>query len=194
MVPDSFSGYFAAAAAAAGALIGLLFVAVSLRPDDIFGDSTPGGGKALATSSFTGLVNGFFLSMAALIPGSNLGIPAAVLAVLCLSSTARLHRSVGAMRSSVLTSVLSIAVFVFQLVAGIGLVTRPHDEVFVKELAWVTITSFTVALLRAWSLLKGKASSAEKARSTSSDEVMTGSRATTRRRTGFPPGTSHRES
>jgi hypothetical protein len=53
------------------------------------------GWRPLATSSFSGLVNGFFSSMAALIPGSNLGISAAILAVFCLSSTVRLHRSVG---------------------------------------------------------------------------------------------------
>jgi hypothetical protein len=156
VVPDDFSGYFAAAAAAAGALIGLLFVAVSLRPDDIFGDATPGGGRALASSSFTGLVNGFFLSMAALIPGNNLGICAVILAVFSLSSTVRLHRSVGTAWSSVLTSVFSVAIFVVQLGAGIGLMARPHEDRFVKVLAWVTITSLTVALLRAWSLLQGK--------------------------------------
>jgi hypothetical protein len=157
VVPDDFSGYFAAAAAAAGALIGLLFVSVSLRPDDIFGDATPGGGRALASSSFTGLVNGFFLSMAALIPGQNLGISAVVLAVFCISQTVRLHRSVGTARSNVLTSFASVGVFVVQLAAGIGLAVRPHSEGFVKALAWVTITSFTVALLRAWALLRGKA-------------------------------------
>ncbi|HTC68012.1 MAG TPA: hypothetical protein VK662_00465 [Acidothermaceae bacterium] len=156
MVPDDYSGYFTAAASAAGALIGLLFVAVSLRPDDIFGDATPGGGRALASSSFTGLVNGFFLSMAALIPGKNLGVSAAVLAVFCISQTLRLHRSVGTARTSVLTSVASVAIFVVQLAAGIGLTARPHNVTFVKILAWVTITSFTVALLRAWALLKGK--------------------------------------
>ena len=32
MVPSGIVGYFAATSAAAGALIGLLFVAVSLRP------------------------------------------------------------------------------------------------------------------------------------------------------------------
>ena len=159
MVPDSFSGYFTAAAAAAGALIGLLFVSVSLRPDDIFADITPGGGKALASSSFTGLVNGFFLSMAALIPGQNLGVSAAVLAVFCVSQTLRLHRSVGTARSSVLTSMASVAVFLVQFAAGIGLALRPHSEGFVKTLAWVTITSFTVAMLRAWALLKGNAAS-----------------------------------
>jgi hypothetical protein len=133
----------------------LLFVSVSLRPDDIFGDNTPGGGRALASSSFTGLVNGFFLSMAALIPGNNLGVSAAVLAVFCVSQTLRLHRSVGTARSSVLTSVASVAIFLVQFAAGIGLTVRPHSEGFVKALAWVTITSFTVALLRAWALLGG---------------------------------------
>ena len=155
MVPDSFTGYFTAAAAAASALIGLLFVAVSLRPDDIFADITPGGGKALASSSFTGLVNGFFLSMAALIPGKNLGVSSAVLAVFCISQTLRLHRRLGTARSSVLTSVASVAIFIVQLAAGIGLTTHPHNVTFVKILAWVTITSFMVALFRAWALLRG---------------------------------------
>jgi hypothetical protein len=40
MVPTEFTEYFAAAAAA-GALIGLLFVAVSLRFESIFDDDAP---------------------------------------------------------------------------------------------------------------------------------------------------------
>jgi hypothetical protein len=158
VVPDSFVGYFTAAAAAAGALIGLLFVAVSLRPDDIFRDGRPGGGRALAGSSFTGLVNGFFLSMVALIPGNNLGLCAVILAVLGLSATVRLHRSVGFSRSTVATSVFSIAIFVAQLAAGIGLMTHSHNESFVKDLAWVTMTSFTASLVRAWTLLQSQTS------------------------------------
>ena len=38
MVPASFTAYFSANAAGAGVLIGLLFVAVALRPETIFGD------------------------------------------------------------------------------------------------------------------------------------------------------------
>jgi len=44
VVPGEFTAYFAGAAAAAGVLIGLLFVAASLRPESVFGESaTPGG-------------------------------------------------------------------------------------------------------------------------------------------------------
>jgi hypothetical protein len=55
VVSAEFTGYFTAAAAAAGVLIGLLFVAVSLRPDTIFGDAAPAAGRAQAGSAFTSL-------------------------------------------------------------------------------------------------------------------------------------------
>ena len=46
MVPAEFTGYFTAAAAAAGVLIGLLFVAVSLRSETVFGDGASAAGRA----------------------------------------------------------------------------------------------------------------------------------------------------
>jgi hypothetical protein len=55
VVPDSFDGYFTAAASAAGALIGLLFVAISMRPDAVLGANPSSHARALASSSFTGL-------------------------------------------------------------------------------------------------------------------------------------------
>ena len=62
-VPASFNGYFTAAAAAGGVLIGLLCVAVSLRPETIFGDEASAAGRAQAGSAFTCLVNCFFVSL-----------------------------------------------------------------------------------------------------------------------------------
>jgi hypothetical protein len=55
VVPDDFTGYFAAAATAAGALIGLLFVAASLRPETILGRDAPPAAKAISGSAFTAL-------------------------------------------------------------------------------------------------------------------------------------------
>src|SRR5579862_8158803 len=84
VVPDSYDGYFTASTAAAGALIGLLFVAVALRPDSVFGAHASHTGRVRAGSAFTGLVNAFFISLIALIPDANLGYPAVVLGVSCL--------------------------------------------------------------------------------------------------------------
>jgi hypothetical protein len=155
VVPDSFDGYFTAAASAAGALIGLLFVAISMRPEAVLGANPSSHARALASSSFTGLVNGFFISMAALIPGKNLGVTAAILAALSLTATFRLQRRVGRAVTKVAVSALATAAYVAQLGVGIGLIARPHKTTLVTDIAWITIASFAVALMRAWSLMQG---------------------------------------
>jgi hypothetical protein len=62
MVPAVYDTYLGAAATASAALIGLLFVAVSVRDDSIFGPKATPGGEALAMTAFTGLVNSFVQS------------------------------------------------------------------------------------------------------------------------------------
>jgi hypothetical protein len=156
VVPDSFNGYFTAAASAAGALIGLLFVAISMRPEALLGANQSSRATALASSSFTGLVNGFFVSMAALIPGKNLGVTAVISATLALAATSRLQRRVGRSATKVAVSALMVAAFVAQLAVGIGLIVRPHNTSLVSGIAWITIASLAVALMRAWSLLQGE--------------------------------------
>src|SRR5262249_36770230 len=76
MVPGAYDTYFAAMATAAAALIGLLFVAVSVRDDTIFGPKAMPGGEALAITAFTGLVSSFVVSLLGLIPKVNIGEPA----------------------------------------------------------------------------------------------------------------------
>jgi hypothetical protein len=39
---------------------------------------------------------------------------------------------------------------------GIGLVASPHKTALVTDIAWITIASLAVALMRAWSLLQGE--------------------------------------
>jgi hypothetical protein len=156
MVPAEFTGYFAAAAAAAGVLIGLLFVAVSLRPDSVFGDGGPAMGRAQAGSAFTSLANCFFVSLVALIPDAGLGEVAIIMSVISLVATVRLHRQAGRQELHLVMLVLSLAAFVFQLVVGILLVISPGDHVQVYSVAYLEIALFAVALGRAWGLVQGK--------------------------------------
>ena len=93
MVTGDFIGYFAAAGTAAGTLIGLLFVAVSLRPESVLGAGAPPEGRAVAGSAFIALVNSFFVSLIAVIPHTSLGYVAAIMALLSLLYTLRLHRA-----------------------------------------------------------------------------------------------------
>jgi hypothetical protein len=156
VVPGSYTAYFAAVTGAAGALIGLLFVSVTLRPETVFGEGAPDRGKALAAAAFTGLVNTFFLSMSALVPNSNLGYPAVVLAVASLSGTFRLHGKLSRSRSQRAYLLLSTGSFTFQIVEGVYLIVQPRGNSGVENLAWVMIGAMAISLGRAWALLQGK--------------------------------------
>jgi hypothetical protein len=58
--------FFAASVGSAAALIGLLFVAITLAPDTVFGASADPRKRAQAASAFVALANVFFVSLAAL--------------------------------------------------------------------------------------------------------------------------------
>lgn len=154
MVPGAIVGYYSAATAAAGTLIGLLFVAISLRPDSIFGEHAAAAPRRLAESSFTALVNAFFVSLVAIIPRTNLGYPAAILAVLSLYSTiARRVRGPGI--ADIFTLAFAALLYAGQLAMGIALVVVPTNTDLVYKIAYLVVAAFAVALARAWALITG---------------------------------------
>jgi hypothetical protein len=156
VVPADFNVYFAAAAAAAGVLIGLLFVAVSLRSDTVFGDGAPAAGRAQAGSAFISLANCFFVSLVALIPAAGLGVVAIIMSVISLASTVRMHGQMARPDLRIAMLALSLFTFLFQLVIGILLVISPGDHTEVYSVAYLEIALFAVALGRAWGLVQGK--------------------------------------
>jgi uncharacterized membrane protein len=156
VVPAEFNGYFAAAAAAAGVLIGLLFVAVSLRSDTVFGDDAPAAGRAQAGSAFISLANCFFVSLVALIPAAGLGVVAIIMSVISGVSTVRMHGRMARQELRIAMLALSLVTYLFQLVIGILLVISPGDHTEVYSVAYLEIALFAVALGRAWGLVQGK--------------------------------------
>lgn len=81
MTYEAFFPFFQATAGAGAALVGLLFVAVSIRPEQVISRNAHPLAQASVTSTFTALVNGFFISCGALIPGNNIGFITAVFGV-----------------------------------------------------------------------------------------------------------------
>jgi hypothetical protein len=155
MVPSSYNAFFTAIATGAAALIGLLFVAVSVRDETIFGPKAVAGGAALAVTAFTGLVNSLLVSLLALIPQDNVGFGAAILAVLDIVGIIRLHYRLHWARSTILLSLAVIAYFV-QGFYGVSLLIHPHDTSSVNNISYVLFATLVISLQRAWSLLEGK--------------------------------------
>jgi heme/copper-type cytochrome/quinol oxidase subunit 4 len=164
MVPSSYNAFFAAVATGAAALIGLLFVAVSVRDETIFGARSVAGGRALAITAFTGLVDTLLVSLLALIPQDNLGYGAAILGVISIWSVIQLHRGLHWARSTILLS-LAVLAYLVQLGYGIVLLIHPHDASSVNNISYVLFAVVVVSLQRAWSLLEGKHLEAAKAES-----------------------------
>jgi len=155
MVPSSYNAFFGAMATGAAALIGLLFVAVSVRDQTIFGPKAVAGGEALAITAFTGLVNSLVIALLALIPQDNIGYGAIIVAVLSIVSVVRLHQRLHWARSTILLGAAVIA-YLIQLGYGILLLIKPDDTSSVNNICYVLFATLVFSLQRAWSLLKGE--------------------------------------
>ena len=87
--PD-FTNFFLASAGAGAALVGLLFVAVSVNPGRNAGPSAPPERQAVAASAYTALINAFFISLVSLISADSLGGVAIIVGAVSLIATVRL--------------------------------------------------------------------------------------------------------
>ena len=155
MVPGVYDAYLAAMATAAAALIGLLFVAVSVRDDTIFGPNAMPGGEALAITAFTGLVNSLVVSLLGLIPKINIGEAAVIMAVIGIVAIVRLQRRLHTGRNLIVL-VITLLAYAAQLGLGVLLLVDPHDSNQLINLSIIVFVTLIVSLQRAWSLLKGK--------------------------------------
>ena len=155
MVPAVYDTFFTAMATSAAALIGRLFVVVSVRDDTIFGPNAMPGGEALAITAFTGLVNSFVVSLLGLIPKVNIGEPAVIMAVIGIVAIVRLQRRLHVGRSLTVLAI-TLLVYASQLGFGVVLCVDPHDSDQLINLSLIAFATLIVSLQRAWSLLKGK--------------------------------------
>lgn len=168
MVPAEFGNYFMAMAGAGAALIGLLFVAISINPERTFGRRAKVERQATADNAFSALANAFFISAAGLIPGRQiLGPTAAVLASVSLANSAllalralptmyrharRTHHWRGLVAMAVMI-LISIGVYGDELVNAITLIRDPSAVGAVFVLATLILVVYGIALIRAWELL-----------------------------------------
>jgi hypothetical protein len=165
VVPDSLHDFFVASASVAGALVGLLFVAISVASERL---SRPEAGGQLhrvrALAALTGFTNALAVSLFALVPGRKIGLASLAVAVAglvfvvsALLSLIRQHQLRSTARDAAFLVGL-VVLFVVQLVQGVVLSGRPDhatDVSDVNTLAILVIACFLIGIARAWELAGG---------------------------------------
>jgi hypothetical protein len=164
MVPDSFHDFFVASAGVAGALIGLLFVAISVRPEQI-GEGGDASVRFRPSAALSALLNPLLLSLLLLIPDTAAG--GAVVSIGLVGLVAVVALLVGVLRqlarqrrAALVRSVVPLlgqgAVYVLEVRLGVRLLHDPDPTAALQDLCLLIIVLFAIAIERAWEFVGAK--------------------------------------
>jgi hypothetical protein len=159
MVPVSFHDFFGGCATIAGALIGLLFVAISVAPAKLTGSGAEADHQVKAGAAFSALVNTLVIALVALLPGANFSTTVLILAAAGLSTTAGLaillwreHKKRIRLEAVIMLAAL-LALYGLQLANGLELGSSPHNLGRISSQGGLIIGFFVFAIARAWTLV-----------------------------------------
>jgi hypothetical protein len=163
VVFGTYRDLFAAIATTAGALTGLLFVALSVAPRGGPVAGPPVVRQVRAAAALLAFNNALAVSLFGLVPGTNIGYPALALGILGILFTAGAIRSVLSSRSTRNQQLrqlgligLLLLIFGTELVAGITVLAEPASSVSRQVIGYALITSLLVGIARAWELVGGR--------------------------------------
>jgi hypothetical protein len=158
-VMEQFHDFFVAAAGVAGALIGLLFVAITVAHERFVKGEQALMHRLRAQSALTAFTNALVVSLLGLDPAVELstatiavgcsGMAFVLASLISLVRTGELNRHLG--RDLAFLAGL-IAVFALQIVTGIHLGDDP-DQGDVNTVAILVVVSFLIGISRAWELV-----------------------------------------
>jgi hypothetical protein len=163
VVPSDIHDFFMGTAGVAGALIGLLFVAISVAGDRLAMAASAGQVHRIrARAALTSFTNALTVSLFALIPGDKIAWTAVSVAVagmlFVIASLVSLIRVPDKHWSTArdATFVIGLAVlFVVQFANGYDLAYNPGNSGDVNNIAILVIVSFLIGISRAWELMGG---------------------------------------
>jgi hypothetical protein len=161
VIPEEFHEFFTAAAGASGALVGLLFVAITVSPERAHHPDTRVEFGTRASAALLVFSNALVLSLAALVPGvalgwwcaaGSLGIVAFAFATArsCISELRRRRGGRGPL--GVVAGLLIIAGF--EVYVAVRLIRDTSDGGAISDLGYVVIADLAAGISRAWQLVR----------------------------------------
>jgi hypothetical protein len=159
MVPVGYHDFFSGCASIAGALIGLLFVAISVSPEKLAGESASADHQVRAGAAFSSLINTLVIALFALLPQTNLGTVGMILGYTGLASTAGLlilllrEHKAPIRPGQIIMFVVLVALYGLQLANGIVLASAARDVDLVGNQGMLAVGFFLFAIARAWQLV-----------------------------------------
>jgi hypothetical protein len=162
VVPEGIDDFFAASAGVAGALIGLLFVAITVSSDRLARAKGAQLYRIRAAAGLTAFTSALVVSLLALVPGHKIGPTAVVAAIIGLTvivasllSLIRLRQVQWRTVRDALFLIGLAVVFVAQLIEGIGVIAHPGDSGAVNALAILVTICSLIGIDRSWELVGG---------------------------------------
>lgn len=162
MVPTSFHDFFNGCASVAGALIGLLFVAVSISPEKLTGDEAHAEHQVRAAAAFSALVNVLVIALVGLLPGASLGDVGIILAGAGLATTFALvivlyreHKQ--QIRHDVRMLAILFFLYGLQLANAVQLDRSPGSVSGIDRQGGLAILFFLFGIARSWQLVGARA-------------------------------------
>lgn len=163
VVPENLTDFFVASAGVAGALIGLLFVVMTVSEPRFAQDEEAAPiHRVRASAALTSFMNALTVSLFALVPGSKLGTATIVVAVAglmfvgaTLLSLFRQQVLVLSRRHETIFLVVLAVVLIAQIWFAVRLRQNPEDGDLAVDIAMLVVACFLIGIYRAWDLVGG---------------------------------------
>jgi hypothetical protein len=163
VVPAEIHDFFLAGGGVAGALIGLLFVAISVSAPRLARQGHDAQlHRVRASAALTAFINALVISLFALVPGQKIGLAAVIVGALGLGFVAAALLSLWRVRHvrwstarDALFLLGLVAVFVVQVITGVQIIAQPAGAGNLNTIAILVIVCFLIGIARAWELIGG---------------------------------------